>query len=182
MKHLKPALVMVIILASFVLTRLGETATYEWSDDAGVVHFTDDKGTIPGKFLKRVKELNIDINDNVKPPAAAPAPKSAPPEAAPAARGTKVYGGHGEGYWRSRFADLRKEIKGLEESLPEMKEQEIALNRKRIIYGRASDRVARENLVQSKARVEERIKVLQEALKALDNEASQADVPLEWRQ
>jgi uncharacterized protein DUF4124 len=181
MKHLKSAVAMLIMLAPFVLTQAGETATYEWVDDAGVVHLTDDRGKIPAKFQKRVKELNFGSDEDVKSPAA-PVRESAPPEASSPDRGVPLYGGHGKGYWQARFAALRKEIKTLEEPLPAMKEELLALNRKRVVYGRASDRIAREKAVQTIAQTEERIRALQAELKALDNEASQADVPPEWRQ
>jgi len=182
MKHLKFAVVMLIMLAPFVLTLAGETATYEWVDDGGVVHFTDDKGNIPAKYLKKVKELNSGSDESLKSPTAAPVPQSTPPEASSTDRRVIRYGGNGEGYWRSRFASLRGEIKILEESLPSMKEELGKLSRKRVVYGRAGDRVARENLARAIARTEDRVKVLQEELKILDNEASQADVPPEWRQ
>ena len=182
MKHLKSAVVIFIMLAPFVLTPAGESATYEWVDDAGVVHFTDDQGKIPAKYLKRVKELNSGSHEDVKPPAAAPVPQAAPPSASSPERRVVKPGGHGEGYWRSKFAFLRGEIKKLELSLPAMKEELNKLNRKKVVYGRASDRVAREKAAQTVTQAEERIKVLQEELKTLDYEASQADVPPEWRQ
>jgi uncharacterized protein DUF4124 len=181
MKYLRSAAAMLIMLAPFVLTQAGETATYEWTDDAGVVHFTDDKGNIPQKFLKKVKELNTGSDENVQAPAA-PAPQSTPPEASSPARGATLYGGYGERYWRTRFATLRGEIKSLEDSLPAMQNDLDKLRRKRVVYGRASDRVAVEKAAQAIAKNEERLKELQEQLKNLDNEASQADVPSEWRQ
>jgi len=180
MKHLKSAAVMLIVLAPFVLMPTGEAATYEWTDDAGVVHFTDDQGKIPAKFQKRVKELNIS-DETVNPPPAA-APESPPPAVSLPEKGAARYGGFGEAHWRSKFAPLRKEIKSLEESLPAMKDDLDKLRRKRVVYGRTSDRVAVENAVQAIARNEERLKALQESLKNLDNEASLAGVPAEWRQ
>lgn len=180
MRYLKSAVVMVIILAPFLLTPAGETATYEWTDDAGVVHFTDDKGNIPQKFLKKVKELNTGSDENVQSPAA-PASQETPSSASSPDRGVTLPGGKDEGYWRARFASLRKEIKTLEGSLSAMKNDLDKLRRKRVVYGRASDRVAVEKAAQLITRDEERLKELQEALKTLDNEASQADVPSEWR-
>jgi hypothetical protein len=182
MKHLKSAVVMLIILAPFVLAPAGEAATYEWTDDAGVVHFTDDQGNIPAKFLKKVKELNTGSDEDVKTPPV-PAPQSTPPEASsPSNRKVMLYGGYGERHWRLRFATLRGEIKSLEESLPAMKNDLDKLRHKRVVYGRASDRVAVEKAAQAIAQNEERLNQLQEQLKTLDNEASQVDVPSEWRQ
>ncbi|MBJ6800379.1 DUF4124 domain-containing protein [Geomonas propionica] len=56
--------------------------TYQWRDDAGTVHFTDDSDRIPGKYLKRAQE--VDAASAAKP--AANAPKQEAPVAAPAAR------------------------------------------------------------------------------------------------
>jgi len=172
---------MLMVLAPFVLAPAGEAATYEWTDDAGVVHFTDDQGNIPQKYLKKVKELNTGSDEDVK-TRAAPAPQSSPPEASSPEGGAKLYGGNDERYWRSRFASLRGEIKSLEDSLPSMKDELAKLSRKRVVYGRARDRIAHEKLFQEIGRTEDRINVLQEELKTLDNAASQADVPPEWRQ
>jgi len=181
MKHLRSAAVMLIMLAPFVLASAGEATTYEWTDDAGVVHFTDDQGNIPAKFQKKVKELNIGSDENVISPAA-PAPQNTPPEASSPSREADLYGGFGERYWRARFATLRGEIKSLEDSLPAKKDDFDKLRHKRVVYGRTSDRVALEKAAQTLAQTEERLKELQEALKTLDNEASQAKVPSEWRQ
>ena len=63
-----------------------------------------------------------------------------------------------------------------------MKDDLDKLRRKRVVYGRASDRVAVEKAAEAIAKNEERLNQLQEQLKTLDNEASQADVPSEWRQ
>jgi hypothetical protein len=41
---------------------------YKWTDENGVLHFTDDKGNIPAKFRKNTKELeeqNYRINDEL---------------------------------------------------------------------------------------------------------------------
>jgi hypothetical protein len=176
MKHFRTSAVILALLAPLVMVRGGEAATYEWTDDGGVVHFTDDQDKIPAKFRKRVKELNIGSDQNVISPAV-PAAESSPPPVPPERKITLS-----EGYWRSKFTNLRKEIKAQEESLSAMKEQELVLNRKRIVYGRTSDRIARNNMVESIAKVEERIRALQEELKTLDKEASDAGVPSEWRQ
>lgn len=52
-------------------------ANYQWSDDAGVVHFTDDSDRIPDKYLKRAREIDPGSAEK-KPEAAAPKPAQAP--------------------------------------------------------------------------------------------------------
>jgi hypothetical protein len=160
MKHVATAAAILIVLSPFVLARVGEAVTYEWTDEAGVVHFTDDKDKIPAKFLKRVKELNIGSDQNVISPSA-PAQENTPLAAPPEKKGTIL----SEGYWRSKFTNLRRDIKALEDSLPAMKEQEAVLSRKRIIYGRTSDRIARENMVQSKPRLKKKSRGCRKNLK-----------------
>ncbi|QWV94426.1 DUF4124 domain-containing protein [Geomonas oryzisoli] len=69
----------VLILAAPALVLSG---TYQWRDDAGTVHFTDDSERIPDRYLKRAQE--VDSAGAAKP--AATAPKQDAP-VAPAAKG-----------------------------------------------------------------------------------------------
>ncbi|GFO64540.1 DUF4124 domain-containing protein [Geomonas paludis] len=50
--------------------------TYQWRDDAGTVHFTDDSDRIPDKYLKRAKE--VDGTPAAKPAANAPKQEASP--------------------------------------------------------------------------------------------------------
>ncbi|QWV98420.1 DUF4124 domain-containing protein [Geomonas nitrogeniifigens] len=56
--------------------------TYQWRDDAGTVHFTDDSDRIPDKYLKRARE--VDPASAAKPAATVPKPEA--PAAPPAAK------------------------------------------------------------------------------------------------
>jgi hypothetical protein len=182
MKHFKSAAAIMIILAPFVLPLAGEATIYEWVDDSGVVHFTDSQGKVPSKFIKRVKKQDSGKDGEVKPPDT-PAPESSTPSAPePVVSDVILYGGYDENYWRSSFVTLRGEIKTLEDGLSEKRENLNQLRRKRVNHSRAMDRVERENQTQEIGREEAKLKELQEKLKALDAEASQADVPSEWRQ
>ena len=176
MEHFKRAVVLLIVMVPFVLTLAGEATTYEWVDDGGVVHFTDNSDNIPAKFRKRVKELDSGRSGEVKAPAA-PAQESTT-----SSQEGSAGGGHGVRYWQSSYSSLRAEIKSLEDGLASKREKLNQLRRKRIIYGRTSDRVAYNDMDQEISRDETVLKGLQEKLKALDAEADNAAVPREWRQ
>ena len=155
----------------------GQAATYEWVDAGGVVHFTDDPGNIPEKYRDKAKKLENGIPNIISEPAA--------PPAAPTITGGMTEGanaGHDQQWWHSRYTELRNEIKGVREALPQKKEKLVELRRKRVIFQRGSDRVAYNDLAKEIAADEARLQQLEEQLAALDQEAAKAGVPLEWRQ
>ncbi|WP_224983211.1 DUF4124 domain-containing protein [Geomonas agri] len=57
----------VLLIAAPALVFCG---TYQWRDDAGTVHFTDDTDRIPDKYLKRAQE--VDPASAAKPATSAP--------------------------------------------------------------------------------------------------------------
>lgn len=153
-------------------------AVYEWVDDKGVVHFTDDADKVPAKYLKKVKERESVKGTVIITPSTG------------TADGTKDLGSTGapapvtrldEGLWRSRFQALREEKKQLEEGLVAKREKLNTLRRKKAIYGRGSDRTAFNDEFNDVAHDEARIKELEQKLVDLDAEAGKAGVPLEWR-
>lgn len=174
-----PSSIMLIVSLFLLSVAQSWAAVYEWVDDKGVVHFTDDADKIPAKYLQKVKERESvkgtviiipstgtadgakDIGSSTEPPAA-----------------TRL----DEDLWRSRFQALREEKKQLEEGLVAKREKLNTLRRKKVIYGRGSDRVAFNDEFNDIARDEASIKELEQKLKDLDTEASKAGVPLEWRQ
>jgi len=178
MKKLLPALILTVLLFDVA----AQAATYEWLDEKGVVHFTDDPDRIPAKYLKRVKERDS-VKGEVSKPALPPVTESAAPAASDDTdNGSRLFGGYGEDWWRSGFATLRAEIKSLEDGLTVKRENLNVARRKRVIYQRGSDRVSFNDLNDEIKRDEAKIKELQEKLNALDTEASRVGVPLEWRQ
>lgn len=156
---------------------LAQADTYRWLDDKGVVHFTDDPDRIPPRYLKRVQEIPADPSsirqDN------APMPLTAPPSQA--GSGSILPGGLPEQAWRSRFTTIRSEMKALQDGLTTKRDALDQLRRKRIIYQRSQDRLAYSEQSAEIERDEVRIRDLEAQLNALENEASRAGVPLEWR-
>lgn len=153
-------------------------AVYQWIDDKGVVNFTDDREKIPKKYREKAVERNLSDTRNVTimkedTPSVTPA--------VPTGSGQGLYGGRELRWWQTEFANVRKEIKQLEDDIP-VKRQELShLHRRRVLYQKASDRVALNKLNEEVEAEEARLRALQEKLGALTSEADQAGVPPEGR-
>lgn len=65
-----------------------QAATYQWRDDKGTTHFTDDAERIPAPYLQRARELPAGPAQVKSLPPAAPSP--AAPAVTPAAGGDQV--------------------------------------------------------------------------------------------
>ncbi len=173
MRSLLPLLLLMVLLAG---VGAGQAATYEWVDVGGVVHFTDDPGNIPEKYREKAKKQENGVQNIIS-------EQPAPPAAAiPGGMTEGANAGHDQQWWRSRYAELRNEIKGIREGVPQKKEKLDALRRKRVVFQRGSDRVAYNDLAKEIAADETRLQELDEQLAALDQQAAKAGVPLEWRQ
>lgn len=174
---MKQRILVIAIVAGFSVA--AQADIYQWVDDRGVVHFTDDPDRIPLKYQKRVKEIPSPT-----------APVSTPGGGAPASNpqpAVKVFtpnlpGGLSEQAWRARYTALRAELKTLQDGLPQKREALDQIRRKRIIYQRSKDRLAYNEQMAKIEGDEARIKELEAQLSILDIEASRAGVPLEWRQ
>lgn len=170
-----------VLLVLLQLTALPVYAAfYQWTDEKGVVHLTDDRDKIPRKYRGRVKELQLP--ENAAPaPAPAPAPAAAPQPAPQPSEQLSRPGGQDQSWWRGRFAALRGELKSLEDALPQKQEKLSELRRERRIYTRARDRVAVNAMNAEIAADEVRISELRRQLEELEQEAARAGVPAEWR-
>ncbi|GAB7027531.1 DUF4124 domain-containing protein [Geotalea toluenoxydans] len=155
-----------------------QAAVYQWVDDKGVVHFTDNADKIPSKYLNKVRERES-VNGSVT-----VTPSTVQPGKQPDSGDTvdRAPVREDEGVWRSRFSGLREEKKQVERGLVAKKEKLATLRRKKATYGRGSDRTAYYDQYAEIERDETRIKELEQRLRDLDAEAGRAGVPLEWRQ
>lgn len=170
-----------ILLVLLQLTALPVYAAfYQWTDDQGVVHFTDDRDKIPKQYRNRAKEPRIP-KGTAPAPAPAPAPQPAPELSPQVLEQLARPGGHDESWWRGRFAALRRELKGLEDSLPLKQEKLVELRRERRIYFRTRDREAVNAMDAEITGVELRIAQLRRQLEELELDAAKAGVPAEWR-
>lgn len=155
---------------------------YQWVDDNGLVHFTDDPDRIPARYQNRVRETPSPTVLHPDDSAMRNTPSQNPLQSSDSAPDANLPGGLSEDEWRSRFAAIRTEIKDLRDKLPKKREELNQLRRMRVIYQRVQDRTAYNEKQAEVDRYEARIKELEGQLSALDTEASRAAVPMDWRQ
>lgn len=164
------------LMLSFLLPAQLYAAFYQWTDAAGVVHMTDDADKVPQQY--RGKASQIEVPDAPRAPASPPATQAAPLRPPPAK--TTEPGGHGERWWRDRFASLRAELKTLQDARKQKEQQLLELQRKRTIFQRAKDRAAVNAMQAGVASDEARIGEVLNKITALELAAARAGVPAEW--
>jgi len=69
-----------ILMLSLLILPCANAAFYQWTDEAGVVHMTDDPDKVPKQYRDKARRLQLP--DSPPAPAAAPAPQAAPRAAA----------------------------------------------------------------------------------------------------
>ena len=158
--------------------------TYEWTDNSGVVNFTDDLDKIPAKYRNKAREReSFKVGQDETPSSVDSVPVVTPADSTPSsdsdAPGTSD---RNQRWWQERFASLRNEIKSIESAIADERQKLIQLKRKRVIYQRTRDRIAYNDMEAKIMTDEERLKEVQERLNALDAEADRSSVPREWRQ
>lgn len=174
------SLSILVLLISFS----AHAVMYEWKDDKGVVNFTDNPANIPAKYMKRVKKrpsINVDTTKTATEPirgTGQTTPASA--EAAPSEAGV-LYGGHNEDWWRSAFGALRGEMKNIQDGLPAKRDALEQARRLLTLYTYPQNRRAYYDQLSDIEKDEARIGELNMQLESLDNEASRAGVPFDWR-
>jgi hypothetical protein len=180
-------LLLVVLVFSF--PGLSNADTYQWTDNQGVVNFTDNLDNVPKKYRTKIKVTpSVDSANGAQNSATTGTPtesggKSEVTATTPAApEGPKLYGGHNEGWWKSRYSALRGEMKSLQDNLPAKRDDLEKLRRKLTLYTYSRNRVAYQDKLAEIKRDEERITVLTDQLASLDSEAATAGIPFDWRQ
>ena len=156
----------------------GGQETYQWVDEKGTVHFTDDVGKIPEKYQDQVKK-----KESPREPAPAPTPTPTPPSSSrppvgkplppPQATGVekKDILGRGEDWWRDKamewkqklvkaqkdYADAQTALKAKDKELEDAKFKPRSFQRK----------------------LQDEIKVLEEKVNAQKNQVDEAKNMLE---
>ena len=97
-------LVILLILLAFASPAYAAT-TYRWTDEKGVLGFTDDPGVIPPEYRDQV---SIEEVEETASAGAAASPEAAPQEIEEAKTG--IYG-LGETYWRERVRPWKDRLK-----------------------------------------------------------------------
>jgi hypothetical protein len=164
-----------------LLTSGVQAAVFEWTDDKGVVHFTDNPERVPAKYRHKARE-----RESISGETSATAPESpqqaVPAPAPPAPVKPELYGGHDLDWWRNEYRTLTKAISAATDDLAKAKEDLGAARRKKMIFERTRDR---EGYVQRKTDVEareNRLADLQKRLADLESAAARAGVPPRWQE
>jgi hypothetical protein len=167
---MKKLLVALILLYS--LPVLAET--YEWTDQQGTVHFTEDRGSIPKKYRKKAKVVGDDSTPEVtisnEPAKGAAKAESKGDEGE---KSKKLYGGKDEAAWRTAFRNADYEVQSIETELA-------------TLQGRLNDtsKMSRSEYLSVQNTIKHTEIRLQEArqkLEALQSSANRAGVPPEYR-
>lgn len=170
-------LVMLLFLA--LATTAAHAAIYEWTDDSGVVNFTDNQNEIPEKYRGKASKRPDPAPVVVKPGAPQLITPSKQPIAAP-----KLYCGQNETTWRNRFAGLHRERKSLADALSDLQLQEDVEHVKMvrgITEGKYGSRLVYMDFLKNVAQKEAQLQEIDSQLKKLETEAGRCGVPLEWR-
>jgi len=84
-------------------------------------------------------------------------------------------------WWRQRFATLRGELRALQDGVAQKQVRLVELRRERRIFTRARDREAVNLLADEISSDEVRINQVMNRIAELEQEATRAAVPMEWR-
>jgi hypothetical protein len=86
----------------------GGQEIYQWVDEKGTVHFTDDLGKIPEKYQDQMKERKTSPEPAPSPsPSTRPPQSKAPPE--PSVEKKDILG-RGEDWWRDKAMEWRQKL------------------------------------------------------------------------
>ena len=166
--------------------------TYEWTDERGTVHFTEDLGKVPKKLRKKVKVLGgeekapgsaenapggqegVPGSQEGGAPRGAGQPVRVTPGGEQADKGERLYGGRDESAWRRDFLEAADELKHTESELS-------------LLRGRLSDtsKMSRSEYLSIQITIkhtENRLQQLQRKLDLLRESADRHGVPAQARQ
>jgi len=122
------SLIVILLLA---LPLVANAATYSWIDKSGTIHFTDNPGSVPRNFRKKIRLID---NDPPLPPAteqkkeeSGETPVAAPgqpnPITPPTVSKTTRFGEHTAEEWQTLFRTLRDQITTIEQQLEQIKRE-----------------------------------------------------------
>lgn len=148
---------------------------YQWVDEKGVVHVTDDLLLVPPKYRDKVK-----VYKEVPTPPQVPSPVSppAPPE------GEELYGGQTLEWWREEFGRRKADISQLERTVTEQKRYvEVFEGGRR--FGQTyspEDIKTYEEYKRGLPSLQERLELLKKELEEVRRKATTYGVPREVRE
>jgi hypothetical protein len=135
MKHTLLVMIVLVLAATPASCQL-----YEWLDDSGSVHFTDDPDRIPARYRKRVTTRDETLKAEPQQGAVKkestirqqPAPPVAP----------QRYGGRELAWWQASYASRASRLATLKTELAKLKEEQLVARRKKVTLSRLMDRKA----------------------------------------
>lgn len=113
-----PSMKLVAFLLALSMSTLAQAATYQWQDEQGVTHLTDNSDSIPARYLNRTKELPS------APGQVARETPAASPAAAPAASSSSATTG------ANGATTPSGELQSIKQALPAKKQELARLYRK----------------------------------------------------
>ncbi len=175
--------IMLFVLVAMITLPLiaGSQETYQWVDEKGTVHFTDDVGKIPEKYQDQVKEKKTPKEPApARSPSPAPAPArspspsirppqgKAPPE--PSVEKKDILG-RGEEWWRDQASEWKQRL------IKAQKDYEAAQAALKAKDKELEDAKFKPKSFQRK--LQDEVKVLEEKVNAQKNQVDEAKNMLE---
>lgn len=179
---MKQKLFVCIVMLVGMVAATACAETYTWEDSSGTIHFTEDISRVPKKYRKNVRvrgDMGAAVAEEplVEQSTEAAAPgDAAPPAKEPAAASEKkeeLYGGKPGKSWKMEFDTLRAEISATDDQVAELDSRlGDTSNMSRIEYLTIRNTI--KNLKFRRGELENKIK-------ALNEQASKAGVPGQYR-
>jgi len=178
----KVSICTLLLLGMFAGTVGAET--YSWVDSSGTVHFTEDISQVPKKYLKKVR-VRGDVSsvvpevmeNSTESPAGVDAVSPAPAGAvAPVENGVKkevLYGNRSGKSWKADFDTLRAEIGATDDQITELNSRLVDTSKMS-----RTDYLSIQSTIRN---FQFRRGELEKKLSSLNDQASQAGVPGEFR-
>ncbi|MDD2335549.1 MAG: DUF4124 domain-containing protein [Geobacteraceae bacterium] len=172
----KVSMCTLLLLGIFVGTVGAET--YTWVDSSGTVNFTEDISQVPKKYLKKVRvrgDVSPVISDVTENGAESVSPASAGAKALEQSSQKKevLYGNKSGNSWKVDFATLRSEISSTDDQIAELHSR-LGDTSKMSRTDYLSIQSSIKNLQFHRGELEKK-------LRSLNDEASRAGVPSEFR-
>jgi hypothetical protein len=152
-----------ILLAILLVATPSSAEFYKWTDEKGVVHFTDDSALVPEKYRLKIKRMGLSEDE-----------KREENDSLSGKKETTYLDrlGRGEEYWKGRVDEQQKRIKGAQEKMIELRAKYNDLTEKfndsRSSLERSNFRKEREQIKEEldrfKAQVEEAKAVLEKKI------------------